>query len=98
MIALQINEENDIPEDVVASCHKIAFRVLRENKVPFTGTSIESDTQDKYIMYYIDVAAEEERVEELDRLLGVALFDEVPEFNPDKYWVGYKKAQLKNEL
>lgn len=90
--ALEILAANEVPEEVVASSHGIAFRILRENRVPYTSTRIETDTQDKYVMYFIDVAADEEEVDRLDRLLGVALFDEISAFDPDKYWVGYRKA------
>ena len=45
-------------------------------------------------MLYIDLDADEDVIEKIDEELGIELFDKVPEFNPDKYWVGYVKGRV----
>ncbi len=88
---LQILASHGISETVVADCNRIAFALLRQKRVPYFGTRLETDSQDKYIMFHIEIDAPDELVWELDQELGDALFDEVPSFNPDKYWIGYSK-------
>lgn len=91
--ARKIIEDNKTSEETVIASHRLAFQILRENKTPFTSTRIETDLQDKYVMYYIDVDASLDVIDRLDEELGVALFDEIPDFDPDKYWIGYRKVR-----
>lgn len=89
----EVLDANGISESVAGQCNAIAFEVLRRNQIRFVQTRIEADTQDNYVMFYIDVAADDDTVERLDDELGIELFDKVPDFHPDKYWVGYSSAQ-----
>ena len=91
--ALEIIEGNKTSEETITASHRIAFRILRENKTPFTSTRIETDSQDRYVMYYIDIDASLDVVDRLDEQLGLTLFDEIPDFDPDKYWIGYRKVE-----
>lgn len=92
--ALRILEANSMSEDTLNLCNEIAFKLLRERRVPFVSTRLETDIQDNYMMFYIDIVADESTVERLDEELGLMLFDKVEDFHPDKYWVGYAKADL----
>jgi tetratricopeptide (TPR) repeat protein len=89
----EVLDINGISESVVGKCNAIAFEVLRRNQIRFLQTRFEADTQDNYVMFYIYVAADDDTVERLDDELGVELFDKVPDFHPDKYWVGYSSAK-----
>jgi len=69
---------NGIGEDVASQCNAIAFEVLRKNRVRYVRTRINTDRQDNYTMFYIDIDADEELIERLDEELGNELFDRVP--------------------
>jgi hypothetical protein len=90
--ALSVIQNTETSEEIVASSHRIAFRILRENKTPYTGTRIQTDVQDNFVMYYIDIDECDDVIDRLDGELGVALFDELPDFDPNTYWIGYGKA------
>lgn len=87
--ASKLLSEIGLDNAMVVDCNSIAFELLRERKTRFISTVVETDEQDKCIMYSIYLAASVERVDELDRELGERLFDRVPDFDPSKYWVGY---------
>ncbi|GEM_PF-2549750 len=87
-------EANGISEDVVVKSNAIAFEILRRKRLRFLRTRIHADIQDNYAMLYIDLDADEDVIEKIDEELGIELFDKVPEFNPDKYWVGYVKGRV----
>jgi tetratricopeptide (TPR) repeat protein len=95
MHALSVLEMNGISQDVVSRCNALAFEILRQHRVAYVSAQLETDTQDNYMMYYIQIDAPEEVIERLDEELGIALFDKVPEFHPDKYWVGFAKASVR---
>lgn len=86
-------QTNGIGEDVASQCNAIAFEVLRRNHVRYTRTRISTDRQDNSTMFYIDIDADDEIIGRLDEELGNELFERVPEFHPDKYWVGYEKLR-----
>lgn len=77
--------------EVVKKCNAIAFSVLKNARTPFKGIRYESDDEDSSVMLFIDVDRNAEEVEKLDRELGQRLFDDVPDFHPSHYWVGFEK-------
>jgi tetratricopeptide (TPR) repeat protein len=91
MDALSIFENSDLSEDTVSKCNHIAFALLRRHKIHYFSTKLRTDTQDNYLMFYIYVFATDEQVAKLDEELGIELFDSVPEYHPDRYWVGFER-------
>jgi hypothetical protein len=77
----------------VKKCNSIAFKMLRDRKIPFKRIHYETDLQDSGVMLIIDIVLGKDEVTVLDRELGDRLFDEVEDFHPGKYWVGYEQAE-----
>lgn len=95
-------QANGISEDVVQRCNAIAFEVLRKHEVTFLRTRTIADTDEMFVMNYIDVPLDQDAVDRLDEELGVALFDNIPEFDPNRYWIGFEvmnpNVEVPNEL
>lgn len=91
-MVLSVIEKNKVSEETITQCNKVAFDILRQHRIPFVGTKFRGDAQDDYVMFYVTLSESQETIERLDEELGVALFDQVPDFDPSKYWVGYSKA------
>lgn len=84
---------NGTSDETIADCNRLAFELLRRNRVTHAGVQITADNQDNYVMFFIYVNADEEQVSSLDDALGIELFDKISDFHPDRYWVGYIKAK-----
>jgi len=96
MNAVSIFDASEFSHKIVSHSNRVAFKFLRDKRVPYVKTRVETDSQDQYVMFYIDVDLDDDQVEALDEELGQVLFDEVPEFNPNKYWVGLANKIVKS--
>lgn len=90
-MVLSALERSGMNQETIEQCHKVAFDVLRRHKVPFEGTRFRGDEQEAYVMFHITLDQPQDTINRLDEELGIALFDEVPDFDPSKYWIGYSK-------
>lgn len=87
--AVESIEYAKINEEIIVECNKIAFSLLREIKIPYHSTLLQSDAIEGSVIFFIKIAAELEVVDEFDRELGERLFDLIPDFDPSRYWVGF---------
>jgi hypothetical protein len=92
--AIGLLDENGTTEDVVTNCNRIAFEVLRKNRVPFQQTRLEADLQHVCLMYHIYVNVCSDELARLDDELSASLFENEPDFRPDKYWVGFSRRNF----
>lgn len=89
--ASAVLEKIGVDEAIVVECNRIAFSLLRERKIPYSHTYLETDAGDETLMFFVRVDRATKEIEELDVELGDRLFEKVSEFHPGKYWVGYAK-------
>jgi tetratricopeptide (TPR) repeat protein len=82
-------------ETLMQNCIRLAFDVLRKHQVSYSALRHLVDLDECYLMYYIDIDAPGEQVEALDAELGQRLFDEVAEFDPNRFWIGYEKFRAR---
>jgi hypothetical protein len=78
-----------LPTSTVIKCNRIAFDFLVEKKVPFTQTRYKTDKEDASTMLLIEIGVNEDLITLLDRDLGERLFDQIEDYRPSLYWVGY---------
>jgi hypothetical protein len=83
-------EGDGFDQDQAAQCNRIAFKLLRERRVLFVSNTLECDEEDRIIMLRINVRADQKTVDELDFELGERLFDQISDYDPTRYWVGYQ--------
>ena len=82
-----------LPSDLPVRCNSIAFGFLRERRIPFVKTMMRIDSDDNSFMFNIGIMLPEDEVLSLDEELGVRLFDQVPDFDPARYWVGFTPVE-----
>lgn len=82
-----------LPDDLPARCNAVAFKLLREHKIPYSHTLMLVDVEEYAILYHICINRPADVVQKVDDELGVRLFDELPDVDPGKYWVGFDKVE-----
>ena len=86
---LSVFAKSGVHESVMAQCNKLAYSVAGAHQTVIAAISSEVDLQDKIVLLTLTLNASEKKTQELDSILGSQLFEQVPNYDPGKYWVGF---------
>lgn len=75
--------------ELMQRCNKVAFDVLREHRVRSKSVATEIDMEDQIVFTMIEVKASNAEIDHLDEILGGRLYNDVEDYDPHRYWVGY---------
>ncbi|MTV40671.1 hypothetical protein [Duganella radicis] len=78
-----------VPESLMVKCNHLAFSLAAEYRVVVSGIHSEVDLQDSIVLCTLLLNTSENQAQELDSILGKLLFEQIPDYDPSQYWIGF---------